>query len=79
MWLLHGKKAILDIWNNIDIRNTFSDIINYNFCLVPIELLISGIRIFTSNNVVIDIKNDISTSKKKNSWYQQFILNGSLW
>jgi len=25
------KKAILDIWNNIDIRNTFSDIKNYNF------------------------------------------------
>jgi len=26
--------------------------------------LISGIHIFTSNNVIIDIKNDISTSKK---------------
>jgi len=26
-----SKKAILDIWNNIDIRNTFSDFKNENF------------------------------------------------
>jgi len=26
-----SKKAILDIWNNIDIRNTLSDIKNYIF------------------------------------------------
>jgi len=26
-----SKKAILDIWNNIDIGNTFSDIINEHF------------------------------------------------
>jgi len=31
---------------------------------VTILLLISGIDIFTSNNAIIDIKNDISTSKK---------------
>jgi len=46
------KKAILDIWNNIDIRNTFSNIKNDFFLLVAIELLISGIYIFTSNNVI---------------------------
>jgi len=37
---------------------------------VRIKLLISGIRIFTSNNVIIDIKYGISTSKK-----QVFIKN----
>jgi len=26
--IVTSKKAILDIWNNIDIRNTFSDIKN---------------------------------------------------
>jgi len=40
-----------------------SEIQKLNFLLVAIELLISGIHIFTSNNVIIDIKNDISTSK----------------
>jgi len=29
--IVTSKKAILDIWNNIDIRNTFSDIKNDNF------------------------------------------------
>jgi len=29
--IVTSKKAILDIWNNIDIRNTFSDIKNGNF------------------------------------------------
>jgi len=26
-----SKKVILDIWNNIDIRNTFSDVKNDHF------------------------------------------------
>jgi len=30
---------------------------------VTIKLLISGIHIFTSNNVIIDIRNDISSKK----------------
>lgn len=34
------------------------------FKLVTIEFLISGIHIFTSNNVLIVIRNYISTSKK---------------
>ncbi len=34
------------------------------FQLVTIEFLISGIHIFTTNNVIIDIKNYISTSMK---------------
>jgi len=29
--IVTSKKPILDIWNNIDIRNTFSDIKNENF------------------------------------------------
>jgi len=29
--IVTSKKVILDIWNNIDIRNTFSDTKNYNF------------------------------------------------
>jgi len=29
--IVTSKKASLDIWNNIDIRNTFSDIKNYIF------------------------------------------------
>jgi len=29
--IVTSKKAILDIWNNIDIRNTFPDIKNCNF------------------------------------------------
>jgi len=29
--IVTSKEAILDIWNNIDIRNTFSDIKNYHF------------------------------------------------
>jgi len=29
--IVTSKKAILDIWNYIDIRNTFSDIKNGNF------------------------------------------------
>jgi len=40
--IVTSKKAILDIWNNTDIRNTFSDIKNY---------------IFTSTNWIVDIKN----------------------
>jgi len=29
--IVTSKKAMLDIWNNIDIRNTFSDIQNEHF------------------------------------------------
>jgi len=29
--IVTSKKVILDIWNNIDIRNTFSDIKNDHF------------------------------------------------
>jgi len=36
--------------------------------------LISGIHIFTSNNVFMDIKNDISTSKKS-----ILDINNSFW
>jgi len=60
--IVTSKKAILD--NNK--KNWYQKYIfryqKWNFLLVPIELLISRIDISTSNNVIIDIKNDISTS-----------------
>jgi len=49
------KEAILDIWNNIDIRNTFSDQ-KLLFLLVPIEL-VPRIDISTSDGLIIDIRN----------------------
>jgi len=44
------KKAILDIWNNIDIKYIFR-YQKWSFLLVPIELLISRIDISTSDKL----------------------------
>jgi len=61
--IVTSKKVILDIWNIIDIRNTFSDIKTSNkYLLVTIELLISRIDISTSDNLIIDIRNSHFTS-----------------
>jgi len=47
-----SKKAILDIWNNIDIKYIFR-YQKWSFLLVPIELLISRIDISTSDKLTI--------------------------
>jgi len=58
------------------------------FLLVTITLMISEIKIVTSKNWIIDIKNEHIVFQicemefqleKINSWYQQLVLNGSLW
>jgi len=50
--IVTSKKAILDIWNNIDIKYIFR-YQKWSFLLVPIELLISRIDISTSDKLTI--------------------------
>jgi len=61
--IVTSKKAILDIWNNVDIRNYINNNINNSFWIAAygdislVKIQISAIKLLISKNVIVEFKN----------------------